>query len=79
MAETRLQIIQVDQDLRSEVATELRDVQGKISEFVERKVSAEDQLMRAGWRGSPTRRPYDRRRHIAGRGDHARGAGGLTI
>lgn len=46
IAETRLQIIQVDQDLRSEVATELRDVQGKISEFVERKVSAEDQLKR---------------------------------
>ncbi|TGP85612.1 MULTISPECIES: HlyD family type I secretion periplasmic adaptor subunit [unclassified Mesorhizobium] len=46
IAETRLQIIQVDQDLRSEVATELRDVQGKMSGFVERKVSAEDQLKR---------------------------------
>ncbi|RUW03473.1 HlyD family type I secretion periplasmic adaptor subunit [Mesorhizobium sp. M1A.F.Ca.IN.020.03.1.1] len=46
IAETRLQIIQVDQDLRKEVATELRDVQSKISEFVERKVSAEDQLKR---------------------------------
>ncbi|RUV60127.1 HlyD family type I secretion periplasmic adaptor subunit [Mesorhizobium sp. M5C.F.Ca.IN.020.29.1.1] len=46
IAETRLQIIQVDQDLRSEVASELRDVQAKISEFVERKVSAEDQLKR---------------------------------
>ncbi|TIP22636.1 MAG: HlyD family type I secretion periplasmic adaptor subunit [Mesorhizobium sp.] len=46
IAETRLKIIQIDQDLRSEVATELRDVQGKISEFVERKVSAEDQLKR---------------------------------
>jgi HlyD family secretion protein len=45
-SEIRLQIIQVDQDLRSEVATELRDVQAKISEFVERKVSAEDQLKR---------------------------------
>ncbi|RWC24647.1 MULTISPECIES: HlyD family type I secretion periplasmic adaptor subunit [unclassified Mesorhizobium] len=46
IAETRLQIIQIDQDLRSEVASELRDVQAKISEFVERKVSAEDQLKR---------------------------------
>jgi HlyD family secretion protein len=45
-SEIRLQIIQVDQDLRSEVATELRDVQAKIAEFVERKVSAEDQLKR---------------------------------
>ncbi|MER8584280.1 HlyD family type I secretion periplasmic adaptor subunit [Mesorhizobium sp. M1338] len=54
IAETRLQIIQVDQDLRSEVATELRDVQGKISEFVERKVSAEDQLKRIDIRSPQT-------------------------
>ncbi|TPK88664.1 MULTISPECIES: HlyD family type I secretion periplasmic adaptor subunit [unclassified Mesorhizobium] len=46
IAETRLQIIQVDQDLHSEVATDLRDVEAKISEFVERKVAAEDQLKR---------------------------------
>jgi HlyD family secretion protein len=45
-SEIRLQIIQIDQDLRSEVASELRDVQAKISESVERKVSAEDQLKR---------------------------------
>lgn len=45
-AEIELQIIQIDQDLRSEVATELREVQGKISEYVERKVAAEDQLKR---------------------------------
>lgn len=45
-AEIELQIIQIDQDLRSEVATELREVQGKIAEYVERKVAAEDQLKR---------------------------------
>ncbi|GLS29354.1 membrane fusion protein PrsE [Mesorhizobium albiziae] len=45
-SEVELQIIQIDQDLRSEVATELREAQGKISEFVERKVAAEDQLKR---------------------------------
>lgn len=45
-AEIELQIIQIDQDLRSEVATDLREAQGKISEFVERKVAAEDQLKR---------------------------------
>lgn len=45
-AEVELQIIQIDQDLRSEVATELRETQAKISEFVERKVAAEDQLKR---------------------------------
>jgi HlyD family secretion protein len=46
MTETELQIIQIDQDLRSEVAKELREIQGKAAELVERKVAAEDQLMR---------------------------------
>jgi HlyD family secretion protein len=46
MAETQLQIIQIDQDLRSEVAKELREIQGKMAELLERKVAAEDQLMR---------------------------------
>ena len=45
-AEVALQIIQIDQDLRSEVAAELRDVQGRIYEFVERKVAAEEELRR---------------------------------
>lgn len=45
-AETELQIIQIDQDLRSEVAKELREIQGKVAELVERKVAAEDQLKR---------------------------------
>jgi HlyD family secretion protein len=44
--ETELQIIQIDQDLRSEVAKELREIQGKTAELVERKVAAEDQLKR---------------------------------
>ncbi len=46
MAEIELQIIQIDQDLRSEVAKELREIQGKMAELFERKVAAEDQLMR---------------------------------
>ena len=46
VSEIELQIIQVDQDLRSEVATELRETQGKIAELVERKTAAEDQLKR---------------------------------
>jgi len=45
-SEIELQIIQIDQDMRSEVATELREVQGRIAELVERKTAAEDQLMR---------------------------------
>jgi len=46
ISELELQIIQIDQDLSSEVARELREVDGKIGEFVERKVTAEDQLKR---------------------------------
>jgi HlyD family secretion protein len=46
IAELQLQIIQVDQDLSSEVAKEMREIDAKIGEFVERKVSAQDQLKR---------------------------------
>ena len=46
IAETRLQIIQIDRDLGSEVAKELADIDAKMGEFVERKVTAEDQLKR---------------------------------
>jgi HlyD family secretion protein len=46
ISETALQIMQVDQDFRSEVSKELREVQAKISELMERKVAAEDQLKR---------------------------------
>jgi HlyD family secretion protein len=44
ITEIELQIIQIDQNLRSEVAKELREIQAKIGEFRERKVSAEDIL-----------------------------------
>lgn len=46
IAETELQIIQVDQDLKSEVATELRDIQVQTGEYVERKVAALSELKR---------------------------------
>ncbi|MDO8533426.1 MAG: HlyD family type I secretion periplasmic adaptor subunit [Xanthobacteraceae bacterium] len=46
ITETELQIIQIEQDLSSEVAKETREIDGKIGEFVERKVTAEDQLKR---------------------------------
>jgi HlyD family secretion protein len=46
IAETQLQIIQVDADLASDVAKELRETDSKIGEFVERKITAEDQLKR---------------------------------
>jgi HlyD family secretion protein len=46
ITETELQIIQVDKDSLSEVAKDLRESNDKIGEFVERKVTAEDQLRR---------------------------------
>jgi HlyD family secretion protein len=46
IAETELQIIQIDRDLSSEVAKETREIDAKLGEFVERKVTAEDQLKR---------------------------------
>jgi len=46
ISETALQIMQIDQDLRSEVSKELREVQAKMAELVERQVAALDQLKR---------------------------------
>src|SRR6516225_12189473 len=46
IAETQLQILQVDQDFASDVAKDLRETDGKIGEYVERKVAAEGRLKR---------------------------------
>jgi HlyD family secretion protein len=46
IVETGLQILQVDQEFTSDVAKELREADSKIGEYVERKVTAEDQLKR---------------------------------
>jgi len=46
ISETALQVIQIDQDLRSEVSKELSEAQARIAELSERKVAANDQLKR---------------------------------
>jgi HlyD family secretion protein len=46
VTETALQILQIDEDLRSETAKELREIQGRIAELSERRVTAMDQLRR---------------------------------
>ncbi|AEI04470.1 type I secretion membrane fusion protein, HlyD family (plasmid) [Afipia carboxidovorans OM5] len=46
IAETELELIQIDQNLRSEVATELRDLNVREGELIEREVAARDQLER---------------------------------
>jgi HlyD family secretion protein len=54
IAETRLQIIQLDSDLKTEVSKELREIQAKKSELIERRVAAEDQLRRVELRAPQT-------------------------
>jgi len=46
IAETELQIIQIEEVLREEVMKELRELQAKTAELTERRVAAEDQLKR---------------------------------
>jgi len=46
IAETELQAIQVEDDFRTDVIKELRELQGKEAELSERKVAAQDQLRR---------------------------------
>ena len=46
IAETELQILGLDHDLRSEVIKDLRETQGKLAELSERRIAAEDQLKR---------------------------------
>jgi HlyD family secretion protein len=46
ISETELQILQLDQDLQTEVLKDLRDTQGKLAELRERLIAAEDQLKR---------------------------------
>jgi HlyD family secretion protein len=44
--EIELQILQVDQDMRTEVGKDLADIRAKVAELVEKKIAAEDQLKR---------------------------------
>jgi HlyD family secretion protein len=46
ISETALQILQIDQQIKTEVAKDLGEVRAKTTELGERKIAAEDQLMR---------------------------------
>ncbi len=46
IAETQLKILQIDEDLRTEVGKELAEIRAKKSELSEKRVAAEDQLKR---------------------------------
>jgi HlyD family secretion protein len=66
IAEVELQIIQVDQDVRSKVAEELSDVRAKIAELSERKIAAEDQLRHTDIRAPQTGRVHELAVHTVG-------------
>lgn len=46
ISELRIQILQIDQNLRSDVAKELSDIRAKVAELMEKKVAAEDLLQK---------------------------------
>jgi HlyD family secretion protein len=46
ISETRIQILQIEQDMRTEDGKDLAEIRGKNAELVEKKVAAEDQLKR---------------------------------
>jgi HlyD family secretion protein len=46
IAETRIQILQIDQDMRTEVGKDLAEIRAKSAELIEKRVAAEDQLKR---------------------------------
>jgi HlyD family secretion protein len=66
IAEIELQIIQVDQDLRTEVGKDLIEVRSKISEAAERKTAAVDQLNRIDIRAPQSGRVHQLSVHTVG-------------
>ncbi|MBY6266411.1 HlyD family type I secretion periplasmic adaptor subunit (plasmid) [Azospirillum sp. 412522] len=66
IAETDLQIIQVDQDHRREVAKELADTTTAVAEMEERRFAGEDQLSRSAIRAPQTGRVHRLEVHTVG-------------
>jgi HlyD family secretion protein len=66
ITETELQIIQVDQDLRSEVGKDLAETRTKVSEFIERKIATDDQLKRVDIRAPQNGIVQDLKVHTIG-------------
>jgi len=66
VAEIELQIIQVDQDLRSEVGKDLIETRSKLSELAERKTAAVDQLNRIDIRAPQSGRVHELSVHTVG-------------
>lgn len=66
IAEIQLKILQVDEDLRTEVGKEFAEMRGKKSELIERRVAAEDQLKRVDLVAPQNGRVFQRSVHTVG-------------
>ena len=66
VAETRLQIIQVDDDQRTEVSDQLRQAESEIGEYSERLTAAEDELKHIDIRAPQTGVVHQLMVHAAG-------------
>lgn len=66
IAETELQILQLGQEQRREVATDSRDVEAKIADLVERRIAALDQLQRLDVRAPASGYVHESTAHTVG-------------
>ena len=66
ISETELQIIAVTQNMQTEASKELREIEARIAELLERKVAAEDQLKRIYLRAPQTGYVHDLTVHTIG-------------
>jgi HlyD family secretion protein len=66
ISEIQLKILQVDEDLRTEVGKELAEMRGKKSELIERRVAAEDQLKRVDLVAPQDGKVFQRSVHTVG-------------
>ena len=66
IAEIQLQIIQIEQDLISEVAKDMREIDAKQGELIERRVTAEDQLKRIDLRAPQDGKVHQMAVHTVG-------------
>lgn len=66
IAEIQLQMIQIDQDLRTEVGKDLIETRSKLAELAERKTAAVDQLNRTDIRAPQSGRVHELSVHTVG-------------
>ena len=66
ISETELQIIGVTQNMQTDASKELREIEARIAELLERKVAAEDQLKRIYLRAPQTGYVHDLTVHTVG-------------